>query len=432
MSYLLQVISITVDADAQLRQFDNGIAFAAVITGNSPGETISLERSMSKRTLKAVAAGLVCLAATVIFFSLGASQQQDQRRATGESVLPAGAVVNGDYFAFGSLAEISGTVNGDVYAFAGQVVVDGQVNGDVLAAGGRIRISGTVAQDVRAAGGHISITGPIGRNLTVAAGNVELASSATVRGALVAAGGNVEVLSPVGGNSRIAAGTLVISSRVGGHIDAAVGTLRITSGAEVQGDINYWSDREASISDGARIRGKISRRAPPEKPEVWPALLAGWIFLAVISFVSTLILGLLSLRFLPGFHRSTVAILRERPWMSLAIGFVAAVVIPVACILLFAAVLTIPIALILTAAYCILLYWARIFTISRIGEAILRRSAGTGGVSAFLVGLIVYYLLALIPVFGWLVVVLVMLFGLGAELTARKQFYLAARNQGSL
>jgi hypothetical protein len=99
---------------------------------------------------------------------------------------------------------------------------------------------------------------------------------------------------------------------------------------------------------------------------------------------------------------------------------------------LFAAVLTIPIALILTAAYFILLYWARIFTISRIGEAILKRGSGTGGFAAFFVGLIVYYLLAIIPVFGWLVVVLVMLFGLGAELTARKQLYIAARNQGML
>jgi hypothetical protein len=37
--------------------------------------------------------------------------------------------------------------------------------------------------------------------------------------------------------------------------------------------------------------------------------------------------------------------------------------------------------------------------------------------------LIVYYLPAIIPVIGWLVIMLVVLFGLGAELAARRQFY---------
>jgi hypothetical protein len=286
---------------------------------------------------------------------------------------------------------------------------------------------------VRVAGGHIAITGNIGRNLTAAGGNVELASGARVRGGLVAAGGNVALSAPLGGNARIAAGTLIVSNRIGGDVEAAVGTLRITSRAEIQGDLNYWSNREASISEGARIRGKTFRRAPPQRPQLWAPLFAVWAFLVAVSFVSTLILGVLSLRFLPGFHRSTVNTLKEGPWMCLGIGFVAVIVIPVVCALLFATVLAVPVALILTAAFFILLYWARIFAISRIGEAIVGRfRAAPGRFSSFLIGLIVYYLLAIIPVVGWLVVVLVVLFGLGAELTARKQFYIAARSQEML
>jgi hypothetical protein len=125
--------------------------------------------------------------------------------------------------------------------------------------------------------------------------------------------------------------------------------------------------------------------------------------------------------------------LREQPWKSFGVGFVALVVIPVVGIILFSLVLTTPLALILTAAFFILLYWARIFAISRIGEAILRRLRATPGrYSAFLLGLILYYLLAIIPVIGWLVVFFVVLFGLGAELAARKQFYTAARRQEML
>ena len=50
--------------------------------------------------------------------------------------------------------------------------------------------------------------------------------------------------------------------------------------------------------------------------------------------------------------------------------------------------------------------------------------------SAFVLGLFVYYLLAIIPFIGWLVVPLVMMFGLGAKLIARKEFYTTARAQG--
>jgi len=136
-------------------------------------------------------------------------------------------------------------------------------------------------------------------------------------------------------------------------------------------------------------------------------------------------------RFLPRFHQSVVTTLRERPWPSFGIGFVAAVVLPVVCSLLFATVVAIPLALILLTAFFIVLYWARIYAIGRIGEFILARlrPASSRG-SAFVLGLFVYYLLAIIPFIGWLVVPLVMLFGLGAELIARKQFYTTARTQG--
>jgi hypothetical protein len=112
----------------------------------------------------------------------------------------------------------------------------------------------------------------------------------------------------------------------------------------------------------------------------------------------------------------------------LGIGFIAAVMTPVICAILFATVVAVPIALIVMAAYLMLLYWGRIYAISRIGEVIsgLFRSS-PGRTSAFVLGLIIYYLLAIIPFVGWIVVPLVVLFGLGVELIARKDFYVAAR-----
>ena len=184
------------------------------------------------------------------------------------------------------------------------------------------------------------------------------------------------------------------------------------------------------MSEGAHINGKIVRNVPPERPRFFPAAFFAWLVFVSINFVCTLILGLLSARFLPRYHQSVIATLGERPWTSLGIGFIAVVVVPVVCTLLFATVLAIPLGLILLVAFFILLYWSRIYAISRIGESILARlRPASSRASAFVLGLFVYYILAVIPFIGWLVVPLVILFGLGAELIARKQFYVTARSQ---
>ena len=367
------------------------------------------------------------------FFSspyAAAQERARQRGSGGRATVPASQVVDGDYFAFGETVEISGTINGDLYASGGQVVINGRVNGDVLVAGGRVSLSGTVSQDVRAAGGQITIAGNIGRNLTVAGGNVEIASSAVVRGGVVAAGGSVDLAAPVGGAAKIAAGTLILANRIAGDVEAAVGTLRIASRAEIDGNVSYWSSREASVSEGARIKGKMVRNAAPARPRFFPVAFFFWLAFVSINFVCTLILGLLSARFLPRYHQSVITTLGERPWASLGIGFIAAVVVPVVCALLLATVLAIPLGLILLVGFFILLYWSRIYAIGRIGESILARlRPASSRASAFVLGLFVYYILAIIPVVGWLVVPLVILFGLGAELITRKQFYVTARSQ---
>ena len=374
------------------------------------------------------------VAASIFLVSNAFAQERERQRASdSHATVPASQVVDGDYFTFSDTVEISGTINGDLYASGGQVVIDGRVNGDVLVASGRVSLSGTVSQDVRAAGGQVAITGNVGRNLTVAGGNVEIASSAVVGGGVVAAGGSVDLAGPVGGAAKIAAGTLIISNRIAGDVEAAVGTLRIASRADIGGNVTYWSGQEAAVSEGARINGKIVRNTPPERPRIFPAAFFAWLVFVGINFVCTLILGLLSARFLPRYHQSVITTLRERPWASLGIGFIAAVVVPVVCALLFATVLAIPLALILLFVFFILLYWSRIYAIGRIGESILARlRPASSRSSAFVLGLFVYYLVAVIPVVGWLAVPLVMLFGLGSELIARKQFYVTTRSQDLL
>ena len=103
----------------------------------------------------------------------------------------------------------------------------------------------------------------------------------------------------------------------------------------------------------------------------WPEI----VFVS-INFFCILILGLLSARFLPRYHQSVITTLRDKPWASLGIGFIAAVVVPV----LFATVLAIPLVLILMTAFFILLYWSRIYAIGMVVEFDPRSFAAGGAV----------------------------------------------------
>lgn len=366
-----------------------------------------------KNGLKRLAViGLVAL----LFYPLCAAGQERPDDRSGKRVvtLRADEAVNEDYFAWGDVVEILGAVHGDVYAAGGEIRIVGTVDGDLLAAGGKIDIKGKVAQDARIAGGEITVAGEIGKNLTVAGGKITLADPATVQG-------NV-----------ISAGDLVISNRVVGDVKAMAGNLQITSAANVGGDIMYRSPHPAQIEEGAKIGGMVMQRMPHEMFDFSPGRMIGamaglFIFFKMISFVSTLLLGLLLIFLFPGFSRAVVSTLREQPMASLGWGLVWLIVTPVVLITLLVTVVGIPLALILFPLYFISLYLARIVIILWAGTAILERMGKKGHPGwGLLIGLFLYTLLTLIPGPGGLVSFLVILFGLGAALLTLREKYAAA------
>jgi cytoskeletal protein CcmA (bactofilin family) len=353
-------------------------------------------------------------------------------------ILPVGAVINQDYFAYGERVEISGTVNGDVYVAGGQVLVDGRINGDLLAAGGTITIAGSVSQDVRVVGGQITLNGSVGRNLTVAGGDVDLSESAVVAGGLVSAGGRVRLAAPIGAGARIAAGSVIVSGPVRGNLDVMTGDLRLTSKAAVSGGLTYWSQERASIDSGAKVGGGVTRKALPEisrpRAESLLGALAGVVIVAkLVSAASTLILGLLLIYLFPGYTQSTVSTLSARPAASFALGLVALIVTPVAAIMLLVTVLGLPIGLMAIALYLVAIFLVRVFVIMWLGRALLSwggREVRDGW--ALVVGVVVYSVVTLIPFVGGGVALAAIVFGLGASLLADRALYVAPKERESV
>ena len=383
---------------------------------------------------------LIVAAALLVFLptlSVAFAKDENDEKASSRKLVtvPAGQVIDKDFFAFGEVVEISGTINGDLYAVAGQILVDGTVKGDLLAVGGTVTISGTVAQDARLAGGQITISGDMGRNLTVGGGNIELTPSASIHGGVVAGGGNIQLAAPVSHDVKIAAGNLTISNRIGGDVDAIVGRVRLTSKAAVTGNLTYQSPAFASVDDLAKISGSVTRKEFPRdslpSAKAILGLLAGLkLLLLAMSFVSTLVLGFLLMHFYPNSTQKAVDQLRQRPMASLGLGLLALIGPPLLAGLLALTIVGLPLALVALAWYFVVLYLSRVVVIAWAGQAIFQRLGKADRKRwAFVVGLVAYFLLALIPVLGGLVTLIVILFGLGALLFTKKETYVAARGQ---
>lgn len=344
-----------------------------------------------------------------------------QAKEEGRKIVPAEQVINEDYGVVGEVVEISGTVRGDVYAAGGQILIAGTVDGDLIALGGVVNISGTVAQNVRVAAGQVVVSGEIGRNATIAAMNITFTDSAQVKGGVVMGGVNVFLAAPVGKEARIAGRNFTLANAVEGDLEAAVENIRLGGKARVGGNFTYWSSQEALIDEGAIVEGATARKSPE-------LLMGAWIrpFLGIASFFTTLVLGLLLVHFFPGYTSATVHALKTRKWRSLTSGITALLLIPIVSGLLIITIVGIPLGLLLLLVSSVILYIARIFVMLWAGHAVLEMLKTQRGQGfAFFGGLVLYSLLSLIPVVGWIISFGAVLFGLGAAAESLKETYVS-------
>ena len=373
---------------------------------------------------------IVCLAVPCLAWAEESSEQAGWGKRV---VLRAGQTILGDYFAFGPHVEISGTVHGDVYAAGGEVLVDGIVEGDLIAAGGKVTVSGVVAQDARVAGGNVTISGKINRNATLAGGDVHVTDSAHVQGSLLTGAGNVQIAGRIDRDVRIGAGNVTLSNRVGGDLQIAAAVIRLTSRASVGKNFVYWSQDEPSIDEGATILGTVTQRVIPEvfKGEEFRRRFAGLKLVAgAVSFVSTLILGLLLLRIYPIFMPRVATTIQEQPWVSVGVGGALLVGVPLLILMCMVTVLGIPIGLMLGAMYLVTLYLGRVFVMLWVGQRLLQLVSDSPSVAwAFVTGLVVYFIASLVPFVGKLVTVITITLGLGAILVTKKELVVKLREQ---
>ena len=354
------------------------------------------------------------LAVLLSFFLVSPVQAKIISKEKGTVTVAAGEVINDDLFIGAESVDIAGTVNGDIYVGAGTVNFNGRVTGDLVVGAGTVIIDKAV----------------IGDSLIVGAGTVTIDDQSRIGGSLLVGTGTLDNQARVGRNVMVGAGTIKLNAPVGGEARLGTGTLSLGPKTVINGDLSYTSE-ELNQDEKAVIKGTVSRYEIPEskkwdKGAVKQNMLKAWrvaqFGLTAFSFLGALIVGLVMLWILAKPTQAIGDKIVAQFGSSLGWGFVLLFITPPALMLLMFTGVGLPLAMIVGALFVLDLYLAKIFASLALGK-VLARNFGwkLRPAAVFFVGLVVYYLLRLIPVVGMFVRLAALLAGLGGVWLYKKQ-----------
>ena len=319
---------------------------------------------------------------------------------------------------------------GDLVVAAGSLEATAPIEGDALFAAGTASFSAPITGDVRAAGGRIYVGEAVGGELAALAGHLTVTGKASeVR----AAGGTIELLGGASGPVVVYGGTIVLSGVFEGDVRVtASDSVRLTEGTSIRGVLEYNAPQEAAIPESAQIDGGVryvgSASFVPTAEEAKTFALAGLGIFFLVRLVAAMLAAGLAVGLFPEFarrvtHEATGRSLK-RFFMLVLLGFAAVVATPVLILLLLASFVGIGIAALLGATYVLMLMLGYLYAGVLVGSLFARYALKRPGVSwrsaAF--GILVLYVIGLLPVIGILISSIVAAAALGAIIATFYKF----------
>jgi cytoskeletal protein CcmA (bactofilin family) len=362
------------------------------------------------------------LALVALFLALTPSPAAAADIRNGDVTIGTSETIEDDLYAFGGNIAINGTIHGDLIAAGNNISIDGTVTGDVIAAGQSVVIRGQVGGSVRAAGASMVIDGKVTDDLLAAGNELTILSNGRVGRDVIVGATNATISGQIGRDLQAGSTNVKIDGGVGGNVLASVDRLQLTDRATIGGNLKYTSKNEAQIANASSVKGSIERQAPANDraPLVTgpAALVIEWLK----GLIGLLILGILVVFFFPGFARRAGEALVRSPWLTLAIGALVLIGLPILAVVFFAVGALIGgwwIGFVVLSLFVVVLALSIPVAAVGVGGAVLRIARRPVPVwLALIIGLVVLLLVALIPILGGLVIFCALLFGMGATTIA--------------
>ena len=330
-------------------------------------------------------------------------------------------IADGNVYASCSDMTIDGTVNGDLVALCKNITINGTVNGDLIAFSNNITINGEIKGSARIAGTNLNVNGQIDHNINAFGTEINLSPNSTVGWDVLVAGVNGVFNGIISGNLHGYISAAKIAGKIGKNINLRINTestaagqggLLITKDAVVAGSLTYSANQAAKIESPSSIVGAVVRQEIKNK-EVSPINILSKIFYKLSALF---LIGLVVISLNKKVIYKTINNLEKKYWQSALIGLATLIVAPLIIIFFIFTIIGIPLSLILLAVYFIALFLAIIASSFFVGEFLLKKIFRKS-LNAFLVliiGLLLFVLLSTIPLIGWPISFLFIVYGLGA------------------
>jgi cytoskeletal protein CcmA (bactofilin family) len=353
---------------------------------------------------------------------------------SGESVTVSSA--DDDVYAAGANIFADGEINGDLYMAGAVIRNNANVSEDFVAAGSIVDLFGNVGDDARLAGSMVTIGGVVEDDLIVFGAMVRILPGAIIKGDLTTFGGSLMIDGTVEGNVIAGGGQVILNGTVMGSAILEADEVVIGKSANVGGIVQYKSPKEAEVAEEAAIAGgveykKIERSERPERDrEAKKDVGAGALFgLGVLVFLIKVLVGIATVLVALYFFKKhlfamTKTMLSEFP-AQLGWGFVWALLVPIACIVLIFTVFGSTLGVFGLIVYALTMVIAK--ALAMIGFGAWLWKLVTKGKTIELdwkiavLGVVVLNVIGLIPLIGWVFCLVFTLAALGATMTYLKQ-----------
>lgn len=314
--------------------------------------------------------------------------------------------VNENLYVAGGNINISGQPQADVMAAGGTILINGNVGQDLTAAGGNISALGAIGQDARIVGGTIIINKNVGGDLMVLGGQITVEQGATVSGETALFGGQILINGNLNKNLYIWGGDVQINGKIAQNVKIKVSkSLTISSGAQINGNLEYWAPKQAIIESGAKISGKTTFNLyQPRTIKTNFLGVAGfaWLLSLLISLASALAIYFIFKEQI----KNLLMYVGANFWKETLRGFVLAVVIPVAIIIFLVTVIGVILGILGALVYILFALISYILTPILLGTIIFRLVLKQPKFSAswlsVVVGVFVLRIVGFVPILGWL------------------------------
>lgn len=315
-----------------------------------------------------------------------------------------------DLFRSDDIVNIKDPIDGTSFIAGNSVDIDTTVNGILFAAGNNVTTAGK-SDYAFIAGNIVKLQNESFKDGYAAGSSVEL-KNVTVERDLYLCGQQVIFDGVVGRNMFAAGSTITINGRINGNLTVYGDNITIGDNAVITGTLKYDEESKVTISDNATIGSKTIEKTKKIDVSASKPTIVSKIKSNFFSLANILVIGLLMMLLFPKLFENIKEMDEKTILSNLGFGFLTLITIPIACIFAMITLVGMSAGIIILDLYIVFIYLSTVFTSYYLSNILVSKNINNKYL-LFLIGVLAFFILKLIPFIGTIISICSLFIGLG-------------------